>query len=174
VRRGNRRGTKVNDVNDVDHRLIPKAKLTWGILIDWWPHSLLDWDGVRVHTLGDDEELLQVVLRLSLRLQLDAEAGGSLEHLLSSVAKPEVSRHSHDADVNAKGHGNFGGLGLTPPATEGEAQRALRNRCMQNTHHGFDIPEENEEILKVVGVGDERPLLMTKATREHYVKNWLW
>jgi hypothetical protein len=118
-----------------------------------------------VHTPGDDEELLQVGLRLNLRRQLEDEAGGA-ENLLSSSAKPEVSRHTHDDDANAEGHGDLGGRGLTPPATEGEAQRALRNRCMQNAHHGLGIPEENEEILRVVGVGDERPLLKTKATKE--------
>jgi hypothetical protein len=118
-----------------------------------------------VHTLGDDEELLQVGLRLSLRRQLEDEAGGA-KNLLSSAAKPEVSRHTHDADVNAEGQGDLGGPGLSPPATEGEAQRALKNRCMQDAHHGLGVPEENEEILGVVGVGDERPLLKTKATKE--------
>jgi hypothetical protein len=61
------RGTKVHNVNDVDHRLVPEAKLTRGTLSDWCQHSLLDRDEVRVHTPGDDEELLQVGLRLSLR-----------------------------------------------------------------------------------------------------------
>jgi hypothetical protein len=93
-----------------------------------------------VHTPGEDEELLQVGLRLSLRCNLEDEAGGA-ENLLSSVAKPEVSRHTHDADTNVEGHGDLGGPGLTPPATEGEAQRALRNRCMQNTHNGLGVPE---------------------------------
>jgi hypothetical protein len=118
-----------------------------------------------VHTLGDDKEILQVGLRLSLRRQLEDEAGGA-ENLLSSAAKPEVSRHTHDADANAEGHGDLGGPGLTPPTTEGEARRALRNKCMQKTQHGLGVPEENEEILGVVGVGDERPLLKTKATKE--------
>jgi hypothetical protein len=118
-----------------------------------------------VHTLDDDEELLQVGLRLSLRRQLNDEAGGA-ENLLGSAAKPEVTQHSHGADTNVVGHGSFGSLGLMPLVVEVEAQRALRNRCMQNMHHGLNVPEVNEKILRVVGVGDERPLCKTKATKK--------